>query len=153
MPVIRVDDEVMSELKKRAIELGLVFEPPNSTLRAILISERKDQKETPVSNEIELQLNESSRKYSLIPLPKDKRYFFPGFKVNFDLITDAGVSSTRVTSGPKGTPIGDHSSGNYIQGELKQWFEKHPELTSGDKIRIQVLNPGKTFKLLLTDKK
>jgi hypothetical protein len=36
MPVIRIDDDVMNELKKRAVELGLVFEPPNSTLRKIL---------------------------------------------------------------------------------------------------------------------
>ncbi|MCX5990928.1 MAG: hypothetical protein NTZ04_01135 [Chloroflexi bacterium] len=35
-PVIRIDDEVMTELKKRAIELGLVFEPPNATLRRVL---------------------------------------------------------------------------------------------------------------------
>jgi len=35
-PVIRIDDEVMSELKKRAIDLGLVFEPPNATLRRVL---------------------------------------------------------------------------------------------------------------------
>ena len=35
-PVIRIDDEVMNELKKRAIDLGLVFEPPNTTLRIAL---------------------------------------------------------------------------------------------------------------------
>ena len=36
MPVIRIDEEVMSELKKRAIDFGLVFEPPNATLRRLL---------------------------------------------------------------------------------------------------------------------
>ena len=35
-PVIRIDDEVMHELKKRAIDLGLVFEPPNVVLRRVL---------------------------------------------------------------------------------------------------------------------
>lgn len=35
-PVIRIDDEVMSELKRRAVDLGLVFEPPNATLRRVL---------------------------------------------------------------------------------------------------------------------
>ena len=35
-PVIRIDEEVMGELKKRAIDLGMVFEPPNATLRRIL---------------------------------------------------------------------------------------------------------------------
>ena len=35
-PVIRIDDQVMDELKKRAVDLGLVFEPPNATLRIVL---------------------------------------------------------------------------------------------------------------------
>lgn len=35
-PVIRIDEDVMGELKKRAIDLGLVFEPPNATLRILL---------------------------------------------------------------------------------------------------------------------
>jgi hypothetical protein len=35
-PVIRIDTEVMAELKKRAIAFNLVFEPPNSTLRMML---------------------------------------------------------------------------------------------------------------------
>jgi hypothetical protein len=35
-PVIRVDDEVMAELKERAISLDLVFRPPNAVFRVIL---------------------------------------------------------------------------------------------------------------------
>jgi hypothetical protein len=35
-PVIRIDDDVMAELKKRAIIYDLVFESPNATLRKIL---------------------------------------------------------------------------------------------------------------------
>jgi hypothetical protein len=35
-PVIRIDDEVMDRLKKKAIELGLVFESPNAVLKKIL---------------------------------------------------------------------------------------------------------------------
>jgi hypothetical protein len=42
-PVIRVDEEVMETLKQEAVKLGLVFEPPNTTLRKIL---RLDPKET-----------------------------------------------------------------------------------------------------------
>jgi len=34
--VIRIDEEVMGELRKRAIDLGLVREPLNATLRRIL---------------------------------------------------------------------------------------------------------------------
>ena len=35
-PVIRIDDQVFEELKKRATALGLVFEPPNTTLRKVM---------------------------------------------------------------------------------------------------------------------
>jgi hypothetical protein len=35
-PTIRIDEEVMTALKKRAKELDLVFEPPNTTLRVVL---------------------------------------------------------------------------------------------------------------------
>lgn len=35
-PVIRIDDDVWSELKRRAVDLGLVFEPPNAVLRVVL---------------------------------------------------------------------------------------------------------------------
>ena len=35
--VIRVDDEVMEELERRAIELRLVFHAPNDVLRAVLL--------------------------------------------------------------------------------------------------------------------
>jgi len=36
MPVLRVDDEVWEELKKRAVKLGLVFDTPNTVLRKVL---------------------------------------------------------------------------------------------------------------------
>ncbi len=36
MPIIRVDDEVYSELQRRAVELNLVFATPNQVLRSVL---------------------------------------------------------------------------------------------------------------------
>lgn len=35
-PVIRIDDDVMEELKKKAIELNMVFATPNEVLKTIL---------------------------------------------------------------------------------------------------------------------
>lgn len=40
-PVIRIDSEVLNELKTKAKELDLVFEPPNATLRVILGLDKK----------------------------------------------------------------------------------------------------------------
>jgi hypothetical protein len=154
-PVIRIDDEVMDELKKRAIGLGLVFEPPNATLRRVLGLDARDVKEMKAvadeivrktlkqfaesKNVIEIELNASSRKYVYIPLPKGKRYFFPGYKVSFELITDVGVSKAHVPYPP--------NAGGHIRGRFGQWYAKHPELKAGDRLRIEALEPGKRYKL------
>lgn len=36
MPTIRIDDDVMRELQRRALDLGLVFRTPNDVLRRVL---------------------------------------------------------------------------------------------------------------------
>jgi hypothetical protein len=152
MPVIRIDDEVMDELKKRAIALGLVFEPPNVTLRGILGLDGKDSiDQGPPEKPLEIELKNlySPRRWALIPVPKKKRRFFPGYKVPFQLVTDIGDITTRVTSAPKGTPIGDPNGGVYIQGGLRKWYDNHPELKDGTKLRIEVLEPGKRYKLFI----
>ncbi|AII60220.1 hypothetical protein X793_05575 [Dehalococcoides mccartyi CG4] len=41
MPVIRIDAEVLEALKRHAVDMGLVFEPPNTTLRKILSLDEK----------------------------------------------------------------------------------------------------------------
>jgi len=150
MPVIRIDDEVMDELKKRAITLSLVFEPPNVTLRRILGLDGKDLTR-PVGHrsvvEIELKSLYTPRRWALIPIHKDKRSFFPGYKVPFQLVTDIGDVTTRVTSAPKGTPVGDPNGGAYIQGRLRKWYDNHPELKDGAKLRIEASEPGKRYKL------
>ncbi len=158
-PVIRIDDQVMNELKKRAIGLGLVFEPPNATLRIILgldaamkaiadeIVEEALKKFAENKNVIEIKLNASSPEYVLIPLPKDKRHFFPGFKRSFELITDIGVSRAYITSNPGGAAVGDPKAGCQLRGGLGKWYAKHPELKGGTRLRIEALEPGKRYKL------
>jgi len=162
-PVIRIDDEVMDELKKRAVNLGLVFEPPNTTLRRVLgldvdakalVDKIVEDTLTKFGkkNAIELELYDSSRKYVYIPLPKDKRHFFPGYKLNFELVTDIGVLTTHVTSAPNGTPIGDPHAGGHIRGRFGPWYAKHPQLKAGDKLRIEALEAGKRYNLSIINK-
>lgn len=161
-PVIRIDDEVMDELKKQAIALGLVFESPNTTLRRILGLDADTKTLLPRiivddtldkygANEkvIELRLNASSRKYVYIPLPKDKRLFFPGYKVNFELRTDVGTFIAHATSEPQGASVavGDPYAGTHIRGKFGPWYARHPELKAGDRLRIEVLEPGERYKL------
>lgn len=153
-PVIRIDDQVMDELKKRAVALGLVFEPPNATLRRVLGLDSRDFSEKALENTkaIELELNPSSRKWVLIPLPRDKRRFFPGFKESFELVTDAEVLRVHVTGTPGGAPVGDPNAGCQIRGGLGKWYAKHPELNGRTKLRIEALEPGKRYKLSIVSK-
>ncbi|MEE8430488.1 MAG: hypothetical protein V3S16_04500, partial [Candidatus Desulfatibia sp.] len=99
------------------------------------------------SDSIEIILNNSSKAYSLIPLPKEARQFFPGFKVKFILETDVGNLSPQVTSAPAGTEYGDLMAGNYIQGGLKEWYDSHSELKNGTTLIISVIEPQKRYSL------
>lgn len=148
-PTIRIDDQVMDALKKEAISRSLVFEPPNTVLRAILGLDQKVYPEPPISDSIEVELKTiyTPRRWALIPIPKDKRAFFPGFKVDFQLSTDVSAITTHVTSALKGTPIGDPKAGAYIQGELRSWYDGHPELQDGAKLQIKALQAGKHYQL------
>jgi len=144
MPVIRVDDEVWKELQRRAEPL---VDTPNSVLRKILgFTGDKVRNEEKVI-EIELSNLYSPRRWALIPVPREKRRFFPGYKVYFDLETDTQAIRTRVTSALKGTPVGDPNGGSYIQGGLRPWYDTHSELKPGDRFRFEALEPGKRYRL------
>ena len=153
MPVIRVDDEVYEAIKQRAIELDLIFGGPNDVLKHDYLN-NSDEKVSDSFAEnlgnaivIELKSVEPKRRHALIPIPRVKRRFFPGFKVGFTLITDAGMVTTRITSAPEGTPIGDPAAGAYIQGNLRDWYDHHPELEPGQKLRFEAVEPGQKYKL------
>lgn len=107
-----------------------------------------------IDNSVEIIIKniDSAKKYNLIYFPKNIRDFFPGYKIPFTFETDIGEISTKITSAPKGTEIGDPSRGSYIQGGLKPWYEKHQELKNGDKLIITVVEPKKRYKILQQNK-
>jgi hypothetical protein len=144
MPVIRIDDEVWKELQKRAEPL---VDSPNIVLRKIFKLDIRGVNSKDKVIEIELGSLHSPRTFAVIPVPKKNRSFFPGYKVYFDLETDIGIIKTRMTSAPKGTPVGDPIGGAYIQGNLKGWFQSHPELKAGVRLRFETLEAGKRYKL------
>ena len=116
--------------------------------------EEKEDKEgkeiTPIDKTmIEITLGNvfTPKKYFLIPLPKEYRSFFPGYKNPFVFITDIGEIQTKVTSAPKGTEYGDPEAGSYIYGGLKPWYGKHSDLKEGDKLIIEMVEPKKRYRL------
>jgi hypothetical protein len=149
-PVIRIDDEVMGKLKEHAVSLGLVFGTPNEVLRRILaldcIAPTKHDAQT---IEVHLRTIYTPRRFALIPIPKGARRFLPGYKVNFELVTDVGTINTHVTSAPKGAQLGDPDAGVYIQGGLRSWYDSHPELEDGAKLLLKALEPGIRYELAI----
>jgi len=84
-PVIRIDDEVMSTLKKRAIELGLVFEPPNTTLRRVLALDSQvliDEEEVPRSGGT--VMSKFLTIHTPIPIEEDRNEDDNGIWINQD---------------------------------------------------------------------
>ena len=112
------------------------FEPLKNSQRFKSVLKKENVPNFSNSVEIIIKNIDSAKKYNLIYFPKNIRDFFPGYKIPFTFETDIGETSTKITSAPKGTEIGDPSRGSYIQGGLKPWYEKHQELKNGDKLII-----------------
>ncbi len=100
------------------------------------------------SRSIEIRLTQpSTLKYNLIYTREELRSFFPGYKEPFLLDTDVGIFQTWITSAPKGTQTGDLVAGSYFHKNLKKWFEAHPEIRHGSKVRISRLRQTRSAKM------
>ncbi|MCD6521428.1 hypothetical protein J7K56_01470 [Candidatus Calescamantes bacterium] len=111
----------------------------------------KEQPSPPLpftSPKVEITVTSPSfRKYGYIPVSKQVRSFFPGYKIPFVLETDIGVLKAWVTGAPKGTKIGDPNKGQVIMGGLKNWYRAHPEVTIGTKLIITEIKPKERYRL------
>jgi len=146
--MIPIDDDVMEELKRQAVVLGLVFSTPSEVLRKILELKKNEISISGNFVDIEVKTAYSAKKWYLIPLPKKNRRFFPGYNLPFYLETDIGEIKTHVTSALRGTPVGDPDAGTCIQSRLYRWFKKHnDEIKDGTVLRIQAIELGKRYKL------
>jgi phosphoglycolate phosphatase-like HAD superfamily hydrolase len=143
-PVIRIDDQVMEELKKKAVNLGLVFGTPNEVLRTMLGLDMvaKAIPDQVIENTIEVEFFETDRKYNRILVLKDQMPFFPPVKEYFELLTDAGSFNAFLSSDRR----------IKTRRALKSWFDKHPELRKGDRLMIERDASGKRYKLSVVSK-
>jgi len=132
-----------------------LFEPlitnlrPIPPLRVPPVSITQGVQEPPVHRQrIEIAITSPSfRNYNLFYLSREKRGFFPGYKIPFTIETDIGDFQTKVTAAPKGTLIGDPKGGTYIQGNLTNWYSSHSEIKVGDKIAFIEIEPKKRYRL------
>lgn len=101
---------------------------------------------------IEIILNNSSRDYNLIPLVKETRDFFPGFKIPFYLEAYGKKFNVHITSASGGKrrndpSIGDPRIGQYIVGNLKEFYEAHPEVGGGSRLKIEMTKPFEYYRI------
>jgi hypothetical protein len=101
-----------------------------------------------VIDAIEIQLNPSWKEYPLIPVRKDKRDFFPGYKIHFTLETDVGSLETWVSgesSDREGNQAreGHPTAGTYIRAKIPNWAEEHPEIEGRDFVIVEKLEKQK----------
>ncbi len=154
-PTIRIDEEVMEEIKKKAVEYGLVFSTPNEVLRSVFKLEKQiGNKQVTITTDkyvdIEIKSPSSTIGYHVIYIPKKVRRFFPGYKLPFTLDTNIGEIRTYVASAPIGTHRGDPDAGVYIQSGLRNWVDNNkPRITDGTVVRLEAIEPGKRYKLYI----
>ncbi len=89
----------------------------------------------------------AASRYGVIWINTDQRPFFPGYEIPFELETDIGVLTARVSSSATGTTTGDPTAGQFIQGGLQDWYKAHNDLRVGAKLRIEALELYKRYNL------
>ena len=96
-------------------------------------SGRFEDKTEEVGDVKEIEITQPTfRQYARITFKRSDKSFFPGYKVEFTLITDVGALKCKVSSGSEGTEIGDLEVGKYIIGDIGKFYDAHPELKVGD---------------------
>jgi len=151
--VTKIDSGKYDEINEVLKSVGLPYirTAPQEISPADVQRRRTRHVVSKYADRIEIIINRihTPKKWGLIPLPREYRSFFPGYKIPFILETNIGEITTKVTSGPKGTKIGDPEAGNYIQGRLKPWYHQHTELKEGSKLIIQVIEPKRKYALTI----
>jgi len=99
-----------------------------------------------IPNELLIEIKSSNIKNKHLRIPKNKRNFFPGYKVPFDIDTDIGLINTWVSYARNAT-TGDLEKGKVIRAKLSRWYKKHPNIRVGDKVKITSIEPMKKYHL------
>ena len=140
VPVIRIDNQVLEELKKEAIHLGQIFGTPNEVLRAILgldVHENTLVDEV-VGKVIEIKVWPAYIRYKYIGIRKEYQHLFPDFGTKVELTTDKGdMFPMKVYN----------NSGSMELWDLDGWFGKNPHLKVDDIILITTIEPMKKYRL------
>ena len=97
------------------------------------------REETPPVETVEVTLRRSYIESYSIYIPAAKKYLFPVSKTTLELETDIGQIKCGFGTEP--------ASGAWLQKGLSGWFKAHPELKAGDKLKFEVIEPMKRYRL------
>lgn len=111
-----------------------LFEP----LYKPVILEPPPPPEPPPENSFEISLAPSYIASYCIYIPVAKKHLFPAFNTTLELDTDVGSIETGFNI---------DSWGIWLSKGLAPWFKRHPQLESGDKLIITVIEPMKKYRL------
>jgi hypothetical protein len=133
-------EPVYSYAKPPAEGIQVIGEPPR---------ELPPNTEARTDGVMEVTLNgPGARKHGYLPFSRKDRRFFPGYNIPFVLETDIGEIRTKVTGTRKANPqAGDPDDGAYVSSNLKPWYDKHPSVDAGAKLRFECTEPYKRYRL------
>lgn len=140
LPFVLEDIQPVMEnglLKELKFEIGLFDETSNEETSII----QKNRKKI-----IEKKLPQASLDYKFIGVPREFRNLFPGYKIPFILETNVGELETYIV-GDSSSKIGDGAAGTFISKGMTKWFKHNSDIKPGDKVVIEVIDPGKRYKL------
>lgn len=107
-----------------------------------------EKKEVKAGDFVDIEIRANTElKYHLFQLNFENRRFFPSYKTDFVLQANIGEMITRVTSARGIAQKGDPDAGARIEGGLKVWFLKHPDLKVGQKLRFTCIKPYEKYRL------
>jgi hypothetical protein len=147
-PELEDIETALAHLQIKIIEFRTFTQEGANTIHAHLFEPLfapSIQPVTPISGDIWVQV--TGPKWHSFWIPKDLRAFFPGFHDRFILIADNEEIETCVAGADKNTPHGDPQAGTYFSWHLKKWFDKHPAIKEGDKIKVSIVEFMKKYRL------
>lgn len=138
-PVIRIDDEVMSELKKRAAELDRVFEPPNATLRIVLGLDSRSSRQ-PQTAGSPTRGEKTITKATILVIHAPYHKGKPGTSNSFEMYLQTGVGkryaisqeeASAVTSGSKVVMLRNDRKKRRVEGTLVELVKTNEKTSQG----------------------
>jgi len=124
----------------------LHLEDNNGIIEPMTVLSSPYQPDVHIGFTFDLNLNPTSHQYNYMPVKKDNRKFFPGFKIPFQLEFDDQNIETAIVSSVNKNPVIGSLDGSYFSRNVNKIYQAHPELVETKKMTIEVITPGEIYR-------